>query len=45
MGQGMVMANVSNTTTDARRVGIVISAWAVGLAIWGAGMAGLAMFF
>jgi NO-binding membrane sensor protein with MHYT domain len=44
-GQDEVMENVSNSTTEARRIGIVVSAWVVGLTIWAAGMVGLATFF
>lgn len=36
---------LSNSLANCRRIGILVSAWAVGLTIWASGMAGLAMFF
>ena len=35
----------SNSLANCRRIGILVSAWVVGLAVWVGGMAGLAMFF
>jgi len=34
-----------NSSTNARRFGILISAWVIGLTVWASGLASLAMFF
>jgi hypothetical protein len=36
---------LGNSMANCRRIGILVSAWLVGLAVWAGGMAGLAMFF
>ncbi len=38
-------ASFTNNLANCRRVGILVSAWVVGLTVWAGGMAGLAMFF
>lgn len=34
-----------NSATNARRFGILISAWIVGLTVWASGLVSLAVFF
>jgi hypothetical protein len=36
---------LTNSLANCRRIGILVSAWVVGLTVWASGMAGLAMFF
>ena len=39
------MADLMNTAANARKLGMVATAWTVGMTVWAAGLASLALFF
>ena len=39
------VSSLANSPTNCRRIGILVSAWVIGLVVWASGLASLAVFF